>query len=425
MNTKNKTVLSCTCLMLTITTMGLNLHAQDWPQWRGIHRDGISGERGLNLNWSSKQPTLLWTFREAGSGYSSPTIVGTTLYCQGGADGNDFAFALDTQTGALKWKQNLGFEHISFQNRGNGPRGSVTVDGEKLYLIRSDGVIHCLSATDGKMIWQKDFVKDFGGKMMSDWGYSESPLVDGNLVICTPGGSGGMMVALDKNSGALVWRSKEWTDDAGYSSPIVVEADGVRQYVQQSGKGYAGVSALDGKLLWRFGVDAYRTAIIPTPISLGNMVYITAGYNGGSHLHRLTKSDSGCNAETVYSNKNMVNQHGGAVLLNGYVYGFSEGLGWTCQNFSTGEVAWRERNNDVSKGSLIAVNNRLILQNERGGMLTVVAASPEGWEEYGRMEFPERTKIATQDNMVWTHPVVSHGKLYVRDHDLLFCYDLK
>lgn len=424
MNTQNQTVLLCTSIILMLSTMGIDLHAQDWPQWRGVHRNGISSETDLNLDWSAKQPALLWTFREAGSGYSSPTIVGTTLYCQGGADDTDFAFALDTQTGALRWKQILGEEHISFQNRGHGARGSVTVDGNKLYLIRAGGSIHCLSATDGKMIWQKDFVKDFGGKMMSDWGYSESPLVDGNLVICTPGGSNGTMVALNKNSGEVVWRSTEWKDDAAYSSPIVVEVDGIRQYVQQSGKGFAGVSAANGKLLWRIEIEGYRTAIIPTPITHKNFVYITAGYNGGSHLVSLSKSADGCKAEIVYSNKNLVNQHGGAVLINGYVYGFSDGLGWTCQNFSTGDVVWRERNNEVSKGALVAVSNRLILQNERGGLLTVVAASPDGWKEYGRMEFPERTQIATQDNMVWAHPVISHKKLYVRDHDLLFCYDL-
>jgi outer membrane protein assembly factor BamB len=348
--------------------------------------------------------------------------VGTTLYCQGAADGNDFAFALDTETGNLKWKQILGEQYI--QDRGDGPRGSITVDGNKLYLIRGAGQVHCLSAADGKTIWQKEFIKDFNGKIMSGWGYSESPFVDGNLVICTPGGDGGTMIALDKNTGNLVWRSKEWTDQAGYSSPIVAEVDGIRQYIQQSNKGVAGVSAKDGKLLWQVEVAGYRTAVIPTPVYHDHMVYVTSGYNAGCTYIRLAKEGSNFKTEIVYANKNMVNHHGGIVLVNDYIYGFSETSGWTCQDLKTGEIVWKHRVNEVAKGAVLCVNEHLLLLNERTGLLTIAAASPDGWKEFGRMEIPARTKIQTMDNMVWTHPVVANGKLYLRDHDLLFCFDL-
>ena len=397
-------------------------NAQDWTQWRGENREGIVKATGLTLDWSSKKPSLQWTFREAGSGYSAPIIVGTTLYCQGADNEKDFAFAVDAQTGKLKWKQLLGDRYTD--DRGHGPRGSVTIDGDRLYLIRGGGTIHCLSAADGKMVWQKDFSQDFSGKLMSGWGFSESPLVDGDMVICSPGGSEGMMVALNKNTGEMIWRSKEWTDNASYASAIIVEVDGLRQYVQQSGKGVGGVSAKDGKLLWRIEGDNYRTAIIPSPICQGNMVYVTAGYGSGCLLIKLTREGEGINAEKVYANKNMVNQHGGVVLKDDHVYGFTDGLGFTCQNFTTGELVWREKISEVVKGSVLAVNDRLLLMNERDGLLAVVAASPDGWKEFGRMEFPERTLISTQDNMVWTHPVIANGKLYVRDHDLLFCYDL-
>ena len=259
---------------------------------------------------------------------------------------------------------------------------------------------------------------------MSGWGYSESPLVDGDMVICTPGGSKGTLVALNKKTGEMIWQSTDWTDDAGYSSAIVAEVDGLRQYIQQSSKGVAGVSAKDGKLLWRVEGDGYRTAIIPSPIFIDNMVYVTAGYGSGCLLAKLTRAGEGINAEKVYANKNMINQHGGVVLKDGHVYGFTDGLGWTCQNLKTGELVWRERNTEVFKGAVLAVNDRLLLLNERDGLLTVVAASTDGWKEFGRMEFPERTVISTKDNMVWTHPVIANGKLYVRDHDLLFCYDL-
>jgi len=421
---KNRIVHTFFGVVAVLVMNTMDLKAQDWPQWRGENREGIVKQSGLNLDWTEKKPPLSWTFKQAGSGYSAPVVVGTTLYCQGADDGSDFAFALETKTGSLKWKQNLGAEHVGIQERGNGGRGSVTVDGEKLYLIRGDGQIHCLSAADGKMLWQKDFKNDFGGKMMSGWGYSESPLVDGNLVVCTPGGSQGTMVALDKNTGAVVWVCKEWTDDAGYSSPIVAVVNGTRQYIQQSAKGVAGVSAKDGKLLWRVEVEGYRTAVIPTPVFHDNTVYVTSGYTANCVAIRLTATGDRFNAETVYANKNLVNQHGGVVLVNGYIYGYSEDRAWVCQNLKTGEAVWRERNNDVTKGAVLAVNDRLLLLNERNGLLTVVAASPDGWKEFGRMEIPQRSEVKTSNNMVWTHPVIANGKLYLRDHDLLFCFDV-
>jgi outer membrane protein assembly factor BamB len=425
--TQPKTMLPLFIMVAIMMISTLESKSQDWSQWRGQNREGIVKNSALNLDWSVKKPTLLWSFREAGSGYSSPAVVGNTLYLSGAEEGNDVVFALDVQTGKLKWKQILGERYV--QDRGDGPRGTITVDGDKLYLIRGEGQLHCLAAADGKTIWKRDFVKEFGGKIMSQWGYSESPLVDGNLVICTPGGEEGTMAALDKNSGATVWISKEWTDEAGYSSPIVAEIDGIRQYIQQSAKGVAGVSAKDGKLLWRIEVEGYRTAIIPTPICHDNVVYVTASYNSSCNAIKFVKADGIFKTEIVYSNKNMLNHHGGVVLVNGYIYGFSEGSGWTCQDFKTGENIWSTgRTGEVtnfSKGAVLAVNDRLLLQEERSGLLAVIAASPDGWKEICRMEFPERTEMETKDNMVWTHPVIANGKLFVRDHDLVFCYDLK
>jgi outer membrane protein assembly factor BamB len=410
--------------ILVIT--GINSNAQDWAQWRGPNREGVVKAQGINLNWSEKKPPLAWTFKQAGSGYSAPTIVGTTLYSQGAADGSDFAFALDTRTGQLKWKQILGAEFV--MDRGNGPRGSVTVDGDKLYIVRGGGQIHCLSTADGKNIWHKDFRKDFGGNIMSqwDWGFSESPLVDGNLVICTPGGVNGTMAALDKKTGDVVWRATEWTDLGGYSSPVVAEIDGVRQYIQLTRNGVAGIAAKDGKLLWKADVGGNRTAAIPTPVYNNRMVYVTSGYNAGCAAIRLTKTDDTFTAETVYTNRNMVNHHGGVVLMNGHIYGFSDSFGWVCQNLTTGENVWNQRRiGELGKGSVLGVNDRLLCLDERTGLLVVLAASPDGVKEFGRMEIPERSKVESMDNMVWTHPVIADGKLFLRDHDLLFCFDLK
>jgi len=398
----------------------------DWPRWRGVNIDGLVKDTNLNLDWADKNPALSYVFRYCGAGYSGPAIAGSTLYMSGAAEGQDFAFALDTKTGRLKWQQNLG-EHF-VQSYGDGPRGTITVDEDKLYLVRGGGRIHCLSAVDGEMVWQRDFSADFGGRLMGFWGYSESPLVDGNLVICTPGGRTGTIVALDKNTGATVWTSKEWKDNACYASPIVAVVDGVRQYIQQSNNGVAGVRAEDGKLLWNVNVPGYKTAVIPTPVYKDNIVYVTAGYNAGCAGIRLTKSGDLFQAEMIYNNKNMVNHHGGVVLVDGFIYGFSDASGWICQDFITGDIVWStgraKRPDTIGKGAILAVNDRLLLLEEQSGLMVVIAASPEGWKEYGRMELPERTAIISNNNMVWTHPVIANGNLYIRDQDLLFSFNL-
>ena len=429
MITKSKFKMLFIFMAIMLIINSISSSGQDWAQWRGPQRDGVLMQKDLNLDWSAKKPTLLWSFKQAGAGYSSPSIVGTTLYCQGASEDNDFAFALDTKTGNIKWKQTLGDEYVQNDNRGNGPRGAVTVDGDKLYLIRGGGQIVCLSAADGKIIWQKDFKNDFNGKLMSNWGFSESPLIDGNHVICTPGGSDGTIMALDKNTGAIVWATKELTDASGHSSAIVAEVNGVRQYIQQTSKGVVGVSAKDGKLLWKVDIAGYRTAVIPTPVYFDNMVYVTNGYQAGCTLVKLTKDGNIFNAETVYSNKNLENQHGGVVLMNGYIYGFCERptSSWICQNLTTGETVWSHKPEDdgVAKGAVLGVNDRLLLLDEQTGTIAVAAASPDGWKEFGRLPIPARTEISSNPDCVWTHPVIADGKLYVRDKDLLFCFDLK
>jgi len=392
----------------------------DWHRWRGANQDGIVQDAGLNLNWAAKKPALKWVFRNAGAGFSGPTVVGTTLYLSGAAEGEDFAFALDTRTGKVKWMQSLGEQFLN--SYGDGPRGTITVDEGRLYLVRGGGKIHCLSAVDGKMVWQKDL----NGSLMGSWGYSESPLVEGDIVICTPGGKGGTMVALNKLTGATVWRTGEWTDDAAYSSPVFAVVDGVKQFIQQSNKGVAGVRADDGKLLWRIIVPGYSTAVVPTPVYHDNMVYVTAGYSAGCAGIRLSKKGETFHAEMVYNNKTMVNHHGGVVLVGGHIYGFSDSPGWTCQNFRTGEAVWNtgRTRGAIGKGAILAANDRLILLEERSGAMVVIAASPDGWKEYGRMELPERTKLESMNNMVWAHPVIANGTLYIRDQDLLFAFNL-
>jgi outer membrane protein assembly factor BamB len=397
--------------------------AADWPQWRGPDRTGVSRETGLLRTYPSTGPTLLWTYRDTGAGYSSPAIVGDRLYTMGARDKQEYVLALDVQTGKEVWASPIG--PLFVQDRGDGPRGTPTVDGELLYGLGGQGELAAVETATGKVRWHINLRSDLRGQMMSGWGYSESPLVDGDKVICTPGGSHGTLAALDKRTGRVLWRSKELTEAAGYSSAIVAEVGGVRQYIQMTGQGVAGVAAGDGKLLWHHAKPDYRTAVIPTPIFHDNHVYITSGYSAGCDLLKLTPDGQGTRAEKVYANKHMVNHHGGVVLVGEHVYGYSDSSrSWVCQNFKTGEVVWSAQRK-LGKGSVTCADSLLFCYSEDDGILAVIDASPKGWQERGRFKIPQETSKRRPRGKIWTHPVVADGRLYLRDQELLFCFDIK
>ncbi len=406
-----------TCLVLTAS-----LSAADWPQWRGPDRTGISRETGLLTSWPKEGPKLLWKFQDAGGAYSGPSIVGDRLYSCGSDQDREFAFALDVKTGKKLWSSDFskGYKH----GRGDGPRGNPTVDGDHLYVLGGGGTVACLT-TEGKLVWAKELKgKEIGGRMMSGWGYSESVLVDGDQVVCTPGGDKGTLAAFNKKTGELLWRSADVKDSASYSSIIIAEVNGVRQYIQMTGSGVVGVAPKDGKVLWHYTEGLYRTAVCTTPIYHDNHVFITRGYGVGCDMIKLTPNANGTfKAETVYSNKNMVNHHGGVILVGGNLYGYSDGKGWVCQDFKTGEIKWSSK--ELGKGSLSCADGRLYCYSEDSGTIVLAAASPEGWKETGRFTIPEKSNLHKGQVRFWTHPVVSNGRLYIRDQDLLFCFDVK
>lgn len=419
-------------MQLRLITAGLLLApalviAADWPQWRGPDRNEISRETDLRTSFDGDGPKLLWTYSNAGNAYSGPAIVGNVLYSQG-ADRQEFAFALNTDTGEEIWRVNLG---RIYQNRwGGGPRGTPTVDGDRLYLIRGNGEVHCLSTKDGKELWKVEMQKDLGGELMSGWGYSESPLVDGDKVIVTPGGRQGALAALDKMTGKVIWRSKEWTHMAAYSSPIVADVHGVRTYIQMTAVGNGGpaavigVAADDGRLLWSHQRRG-RTAVIPTPIYHDGHVYTTTGYGAGCQLLKITRDGDKFKAEEVYANNNMVNHHGGVVLYEGHIYGHSDGRGWVCQDFKTGENKWEAKGRGTpGKGSLTFAAGHLFCYDERSGQVHVAVATPEAWKQTGLIKLPKQSSIRSPSGGIWTHPVIANGKLYLRDQDLLFCLDV-
>ena len=395
--------------------------AQDWPQWQGINRDGKSVETGLLKSWPSGVPKLIWRTGNLGEGFAGASVVGNHLYIMGGKRDVNIIMAINTEDGKILWSTEFGIAGLvgnaSSGNTFPGPRCTPTVDGDMIYGVDHYGEFICVNAADGKILWRKHFTKDFGGTMPR-WGYAESPLVDGNQVVVTPGGSKGAMVALNKRTGELIWQSKNFTDDAQYSSIVIAEIGGVRQYVQLTMESVVGISSKDGSVLWKAPRQG-QTAVIPTPIVDGNYVYVTSGYNVGSHLFQVTSSNGRFTAKQVYAERDMSNQHGGVVKVGDHLYGYSDSEGLACQNFLTGEIVWAEREK-VKKGAVTYADGMLYFREERTGDMVLVEAVPTGYSEKGRFKQPDRAA-----EMAWPHPVIAYGKLYIRDQDNLFCYDVK
>ena len=394
--------------------------AQDWPQWQGVNRDGKSVETGFLKTWPSGGLKLIWRTGNLGEGYAGVSIVGNRLYTMGGLSDTNVIVAIDTEDGEILWSTKFGVAGLIGNTRsGNvfpGPRCTPTVDGDMIYGVDHHGELICVTAADGKIQWRRHFVDDFGGTVPR-WGFSESPLVDGNQVVVTPGGPRGAMVALNKRTGDVIWQSKEFTDEAHYASIVEVEIDGIHQYVQLTGENVVGISPKDGSVLWK-ATRKGRVAVIPTPIVDGNYVYVISGYNIGCNLFKVTSNNGMFTAEQVYENRNMANHHGGVVKVGDYLYGYSDSKGLACQSFMTGEIVWAEREK-IGKGAVSFADGMLYFREERSGDMVLVEAVPTGYSEKGRFEQPDRAK-----EMAWPHPVIAHGKLYIRDQENLFCYNV-
>jgi outer membrane protein assembly factor BamB len=404
-------------LVLFLITL-VTVSAEDWPQWRGPNRDDISKETGLLPEWPSGGPKLLWKAKGLGEGYSTVSVSGDRIYTIGEHGNASLVTALNPVDGKMVWSAKLGKPGAPGMGGYGGPRSTPTVEGKLAFALGQWGELVCLDSATGNARWRKDFTKDFGGSR-PQWGFAESPLVDGLQLVVTPGGSQGALAALDKTTGATLWRSKEFTDPAQYASIIVTEIGGVRQYIQLTAASVAGIRATDGKLLWR-APRRGETAVIPTPVYRDGMVYVTSGYGVGCNLFKITANGSNFSAKEVYANKVMVNHHGGVVLVEDCVYGYSDSKGWTCQEFSNGQARWQDKE-QLGKGSLTFADGRLYLREEgKPGRVALIEASPAGYKEHGRFEAPDRS-----DKLSWTHPVVSNGKLYLRDQDVLLCYDVK
>ena len=391
--------------------------APDWPQWRGPNRDGLSTETGLLQEWPDGGPPLVWKATGLGVAFSGVSVAGERIFTMGDLADGSYVIALNRADGKLAWSTKLGKSGAPGWGGFTGPRGTPSVDGGLVFALGQYGEVICVSATDGKEVWRKHLTTDFGGPLM-EWGFSESPLVDGEQVMFTPGGPKGTIVALNKKTGELLWQSKDWTDNAHYSSIIIAEIGGVRQYIQLTDKSVAGVAPKDGKVLWKAARKG-ATAVIPTPIYADGHVYVSSGYGIGCNLFKVAKEGE-FTATQVYANKVMLNQHGGVIKFGENLYGYSDGKGWTCQNFKSGEALWQEKAK-LGKGSLVCADGRLYCREEaEKGVVALIEATPTGFVSKGRFTPPDRS-----GKQSWPHPVVVGGKLYLRDQDVLLCYDVK
>jgi outer membrane protein assembly factor BamB len=403
-------VLTAACLPWQST------RAADWPQWRGPNRDGKSAETGLLKSWPEGGPPRVWMYTAGGNGYGQPTIVGGKLYVLGVRDDRDALIALDAATGDELWVAPL--SSLYRNDWGNGPRGTPTVDGAFVYGMTGDGTLACVRAANGEVVWSKT-MQDLGGQIPA-WGYSESPFVYKDLVLCTPGGGKGSIAAFNKATGELAWQSQDMTSDAHYASIVAMPHDGHEDGVQLLPDQLVGFELATGKLLWSEPWPK-PVAAIPTPVVNDNLAYATSGYGVGCMLVAVGEDHA---IERKYDNKVMKNKTGGVVLVGDHIYGHSEGVGWVCQDLASGEQSWRERG-ALGMGSIAYADGLLYCLGEDDGEMVLIEASPEGWNEHGRFKLEPQSTIRSDRGKIWTHPVISGGMLYLRDQDHVYCYDIR
>ena len=413
--------------LLTAIAFASTPESFDWPQWQGPDRNAISKEKGLLKEWPKAGPPLAWKITGLGGGESAPSIAAGRIYGMSNRGADEVVWALSEKDGKTIWVTRLGPAFQQQEPPGkDGPGCTPTVDGERLYVIGLGGDVSCLQIRDGKIVWQRSFQRDFGGEVPI-WSFRESPLVDGDKVICTPGGEGATIVALDKLTGKTIWKSQVPDDPkAAYASAIAIDFAGQRQYVQLTAKALVGVAASDGKFLWRYDKPSNNYGInCSTPLYHEGQVFAASAYNNGGGLVKLSKEANGSiKAEEVYFSDKMQNHHGGMILFEGNLYGANGGNSGgylVCLDFKTGNVLWDERRGEkrAPKGSVAFADGRLYYRLEDGTML-LMEPSAKQYIERGRFVQPDRTR-----QPAWAHPVIANGKLYLRDQDVLLCYDVK
>jgi outer membrane protein assembly factor BamB len=412
--------------------VGVAAESARWPTFRGPERTAVAPDTGLLKQWPEGGPKLVWETAGAGRGYSSLAIAGGKIYTLGdelstGDDKDEYLTCFDAATGQRVWKTKTGPAWNSGNTAWQSSRSTPTLDGERVYVLTPHGLLVCCESAAGNELWHKDLKKDLGGRKGDGWGYSESVLIDGERLVCTPGGEKNTMMALDKLTGDELWNAPRSGDrGAGHASIVVATIGELRVYVTTTASGAMGVQAQTGRLLWKYDIDR-TTAVIPTPIVRDNLVFFTAGYGRGGALLRQvpapgsTPDDARVQIEEVYPlSTALANKHGGVVLVGDYLYGDSDDRGVPfCAELMTGEIKWKERGPGRGSASVIAADGCLYIRYADGTM-TLAEASPEGHKVLGQFKIP-----GSGGRPSWSHPVIADGRLYLREGDKILCYELR
>ncbi|OAI52254.1 pyrrolo-quinoline quinone [Planctomyces sp. SCGC AG-212-M04] len=405
--------------------------ADSWPTFRGPGRTAVSPDKNLLEKWPEDGPPLVWTAKGAGRGYSSLAIAGGKIYTLGdnlstASDKEEYLQCFDQKTGKQLWTHQTGSPWDKGSPDWQGSRSTPTVDGDSVYVVTPPGVLVACKTSDGSELFRVDLVKDYGGKKDDGWGYSESPTVDGDKVICTPGGKKSTMVAFNKKTGKEIWKTVLDDDSgAGHASTVVSKVGGTTVLVTTTGSGALGVRAEDGKLLWNYPLP-HTTARIPTPIVRGDLVFCVFGYDpgGGVLLKQVPQPNKEAKVEEIYPlNGKLKNKHGGVVLVGDYLYGDSDAKGILyCAEFMTGKVLWTDKRSKAGgRGSAaIAAADGHLYVRYQNGVVVLAKADPTDYVEVGSFTPP-----GAGERPSWAHPVVVDGMLYLREGDSILCYDVR
>lgn len=395
--------------------------ATDWPGFHGLKRDNLSPDKGLLNVWPKDGPKVIWKATGLGVGYSTVSILGDRIVTMGDLKDGCYVFSLDRKNGKEQWKTNIGKA-----GRGGGyagPRSTPTIDGDRIYALGQFGELVALDAKSGKIVWSKQLKDDFGGQF-GGWQYAESPLIDGDKLICTPGGKTATMLALNKKTGEVIWKGVvPGGDAAGYASIVIANLGGTKQYVTLMANGLVGFSADKGELLWRYGENNDRfgrnTANIPTPIIKGEEIFSAAGYGRGAAMLNFTSSGGKFDVKEVYWNRQLNNKHGGILRVGDRLFGDTDDRGqpW-CADFETGKILWKREDRGDGSASMTYADGKLFVRYQNGRVV-LLDASADSYKELSSFKIPG----ATGDS--WPHPVVVGGRLYLREKDDLYCHDVK
>jgi hypothetical protein len=428
-----RSLLIAASLCLLIVGLATSVHADptDWPQWRGPQRDGHAAPQMLAQSWPSEGPKLKWQASDLGAGYSSVSVANGRLYTMGSNETHSFAACYDSKTGKRLWQTNISRAGVSGDYNkgwGGGPRSTPTVNGDHIYVLSDIGVVAALKLESGDLLWKVDLVAEHGGGIPK-WGYSESVLIDGQRVVVTAGGAK-FMVALDRQTGRLLWNSKGVNASAHYVSTMKGSFAGIEYYVTAAEIGVIAFDCQSGEQLFANSLTGNETATIPTPLLIGtDRIYHTSAYGAGNVLLKLAGSGTSVTADVVYhlDNKTMSNHHGGVVLVNDVIYGFTkvDGGMWMAQSLRTGETLWKEEIRGNKSGSIAYADGRLYCYNDGDGSLHLVEPSRNNFRTVGKLTIPQQTELPRDRGAIWAHPVIANQTLFIRDQDLLFAYDIK